>query len=129
MQERNPALASALLRMTMQARQYPPGDMHSDLEEESDDNMGFELFDGPADELAMEHREVSVTSKGDVNASFQVSGKINIPSDAEFHNITIVKLDLKVSREWVAVPKKDPVMHMMVGVPALVYWIKILILA
>jgi hypothetical protein len=75
--------------------------------------MGFGLFDGP-DEPEMVHVGGQVTSKGDVNASFGIPGTSNIPSDGESHNITIVKLDLPLEREWVTLPRKELHVHMMV---------------
>jgi hypothetical protein len=64
---------------------------------------------------AISHRVVEVTSKGDVNASFGILGTVSIPSDGDSHNITVVKLDLPLEREWVAVPRKEVSVHMMVG--------------
>ncbi|KAH8810168.1 hypothetical protein DL96DRAFT_1627882 [Flagelloscypha sp. PMI_526] len=80
-------------------------------EDDSDEDMGFGLFDDYAP--AMQHRVVQVTSKGDVNASFGIPGTVSIPSDGDSHNITIVKLELPLEREWVAVPRKEVSVHMM----------------
>ncbi|KAH8810172.1 hypothetical protein DL96DRAFT_1627895 [Flagelloscypha sp. PMI_526] len=81
-------------------------------EAEEVEDMALDVF-GEADGAAMSHRVVQVVSKGDVNASFGITGTINIPSDGDGHNITIVKLELPLEREWVAVPRKEVSVHMM----------------
>ncbi|KAH8810146.1 hypothetical protein DL96DRAFT_1716865 [Flagelloscypha sp. PMI_526] len=77
-----------------------------------EEDLGIESpFRG--ERAAMSHRVVEVTSKGDVNASFGIPGTVSIPSDGDSHNITVVKLDLPLEREWVAVPRKEVSVHMM----------------
>ncbi|KAF8340034.1 hypothetical protein F5887DRAFT_979609 [Amanita rubescens] len=49
----------------------------------------------------------TVTSKGNVSATFDVPGIITIPSDGAAHNVNIVKLNLEAIMSWVAVPKYD----------------------
>lgn len=51
------------------------------------------------------HMDVSSTSN--VNATFQVPGWINIPSDGIIHNVTIARLDLDATMSYVCVPKKS----------------------
>ncbi|KAJ7599850.1 hypothetical protein C8J56DRAFT_812753 [Mycena floridula] len=60
----------------------------------------------------MEMRETSVSSKGNVNATFHVPGLVSIPSDDASHNFTIVKLDLEANVTWLCVPKHDPQVHL-----------------
>jgi uncharacterized protein (TIGR02231 family) len=88
--------------------------------EESDDDMGFGLFDdGPVDESAPPPRMVVpsalVVSQGNITATFRVPGKTTVPSDGAVHSVTIAKLDLDAVVEWVAVPKKDPRTHLKVS--------------
>ncbi|KAG5640964.1 hypothetical protein DXG03_006525 [Asterophora parasitica] len=58
------------------------------------------------------HRELQVTSKGTVSATFEVPGLISIPSDNAAHNVTIAELKLGATMSWVCVPKKDSKMHL-----------------
>jgi uncharacterized protein (TIGR02231 family) len=76
--------------------------------EESDEDMGFGLFDG----AEMEHRGLQVSSKGNLSATFRVPGMISIPSDGEAHTVTIVQLKLEASLSWVTVPKEDARAHL-----------------
>lgn len=85
--------------------------------EESDDDMGFGLFDdGPAPVMAAP--AVAVTSKGNVSATFQVPGLISIPSDNGAHNVTIVELKLNATMSWLAVPKESSQVHLRVCLSA-----------
>ncbi|KAJ7239018.1 hypothetical protein B0H12DRAFT_1136594 [Mycena haematopus] len=54
----------------------------------------------------------SVTSKGNVSATFRVPGVVTIPCDGDAHNFTIVELSLKAAMSWVSVPKIDPKTHL-----------------
>ncbi|KAJ7119753.1 hypothetical protein C8R44DRAFT_788827 [Mycena epipterygia] len=54
----------------------------------------------------------SVTSKGNVSATFSVPGLVTIPCDGDTHNFTIVELSLKATMSWVSVPKLDAKMHL-----------------
>lgn len=60
----------------------------------------------------MEHRGLEVSSKGNITATFSVPGLMNIPSDGVSHNVTIVKLSLDATMEWVAVPKREAKVHL-----------------
>jgi hypothetical protein len=64
--------------------------------------------------LAMEHSKLSVMSKGNVSATFQVPGMISIPSDNNAHNVTIVQLKLNATMSWICVPKQDTKVHLKV---------------
>ncbi|KAJ7119770.1 hypothetical protein C8R44DRAFT_706692 [Mycena epipterygia] len=61
--------------------------------------------------MPMGFRGASVTSKGNVSATFRVPGLVSIPSDGEAHNFTIVELNLKATMSWVSVPKIDTKAH------------------
>jgi uncharacterized protein (TIGR02231 family) len=74
-------------------------------------------FDDSDEILSIGHRELQVSSKGYVSATFGVPGLINIPSDNVGHNVTIVKLTLDATMNWVCVPKKDTRVHLKVGSP------------
>ncbi|KAF9465719.1 hypothetical protein BDZ94DRAFT_1320020 [Collybia nuda] len=63
-----------------------------------------------AEEVA--NRFASVTSKGNIFVTFQIPNLITIPSDGTAHNVTIVELALEMLRSWIAVPKKDPRVHL-----------------
>ncbi|KAF5374163.1 hypothetical protein D9615_008847 [Tricholomella constricta] len=58
------------------------------------------------------HREMQVSSKGNVSATFEVPGLITIPSDGAAHNVTIAELKLAARMSWVCVPKKDTKTHL-----------------
>ncbi|KAF7340150.1 hypothetical protein MVEN_01933500 [Mycena venus] len=61
---------------------------------------------------AMGYTGASVTSKGNVSATFRVPGLVTIPCDNDAHNFTIVELSLKAAMSWVSVPKIDPKTHL-----------------
>ncbi|KAJ7071349.1 hypothetical protein C8F01DRAFT_1110168 [Mycena amicta] len=61
---------------------------------------------------AMAVASTSVSSKGNVNATFRVPGLVSIPCDGQAHNFTIVELDLKAMMSWVSIPKIDPKAHL-----------------
>jgi hypothetical protein len=73
--------------------------------------MGIGLFD---DDYDMGHRDLAVSSKGNVSATFQVPGMITIPSDGSAHNVTVVELKLNAAMSWVTVPKVDTRTHLKV---------------
>jgi len=60
----------------------------------------------------MGYAGASVTSKGNVSATFRVPGLVTIPCDGDAHNFTIVELSLKAAMSWVSVPKMDPKTHL-----------------
>lgn len=78
---------------------------------ESDEDMGFtESFTS----RGMPHIGSSVTSKGNVSATYRVPGRITIPADGAEHTFTIVQLNLDASMSWVSVPKVDTKTHLKV---------------
>ncbi|KAK7064746.1 hypothetical protein R3P38DRAFT_2826223 [Favolaschia claudopus] len=54
----------------------------------------------------------TVTSSGNVSATFRVPGLVTIPCDNDAHNFTIVELSLKAAMSWVSVPKMDAKTHL-----------------
>ncbi|TFK68831.1 hypothetical protein BDN72DRAFT_797234 [Pluteus cervinus] len=62
--------------------------------------------------VAMDHRGLSVSSKGNITATFQVPGTIDVPSDGASHNVTVTQLKLDATMSWVTVPKKDAKTHL-----------------
>lgn len=82
--------------------------------EESDNDMGFGLFDGD-DAPAMQSTSAPVASKGGVNAAFRVPGLVSIPPDGVARNVTIASLsngDLEARIVWLAVPSADAMVHL-----------------
>ncbi|KAK0446772.1 hypothetical protein EV421DRAFT_1791263 [Armillaria borealis] len=76
---------------------------------ESDDDMGFtDSFST----RGMAHIGSSVTSKGNVSATYRVPGRITIPADGAEHTFTIVQLNLDAFMSWVSVPKVDTKTHL-----------------
>ncbi|KAJ6555017.1 hypothetical protein DFH09DRAFT_1038356 [Mycena vulgaris] len=59
----------------------------------------------------MQFRGASVTSGGNVSATFRIPGLVSIPSDGETHHFTIVQLNLKAAMSWICVPKLDTKAH------------------
>lgn len=76
---------------------------------ESDDDMGFTDSFSPR---GMAHIGSSVTSKGNVSATYRVPGRITIPADGTEHTFTIVQLNLDAFMSWVSVPKVDTKTHL-----------------
>lgn len=74
---------------------------------ESDEDMEF---DGLT--RGMPHIGATVTSKGNVSATYRVPGRITIPADGTEHTFTIVELNLDASMSWVSVPKVDTKTHL-----------------
>ena len=83
---------------------------------ESEDRAFFSIQAGPGDisPPQMAKRELVVSSKGNVTATFQVPGLISVPTDNESHNVTISELKLDATMSWVAVPKKEAKVHLTV---------------
>ncbi|PFH53301.1 hypothetical protein AMATHDRAFT_1370 [Amanita thiersii Skay4041] len=52
-------------------------------------------------------RQTTISSRGNVSATFGVPGIITIPSDGSAHNVTITQLKLDAVMSWIAVPKVD----------------------
>ena len=65
----------------------------------------------------IKHRVLEVSSKGNVSATFSVPGLMSVPSDGVGHMVTIVKLELAATMEWVAVPKVQAKVHLKVRSP------------
>ena len=86
------------------------------LEESTDDFAlcYFQSAPGDVTPPQMAKRELVVSSKGNVTATFQVPGLISVPTDDESHNVTIAELKLDAIMSWVAVPKKEAKFHLTV---------------
>ncbi|KAJ6555010.1 hypothetical protein DFH09DRAFT_1365962 [Mycena vulgaris] len=69
-------------------------------------------YDDDSRGMLVEHATASVTSKGNVSATFRVPGLVTIPCDGEAHNFTITELELKAAMSWVSVPKLDAKTHL-----------------
>ena len=67
--------------------------------------------------MSIKHRGLDVSSKGNVSATFSVPGLMSVPSDGVGHMVTIVKLELAATMEWVAVPKVQAKVHLKVRSP------------
>jgi len=72
---------------------------------DSDVVMALGLFSKKKKSLCF--RDTTITSKGNVSATFTVPGTITIPSDDDAHNVTITQLKLGAAMSWIAVPKID----------------------
>jgi hypothetical protein len=55
----------------------------------------------------MQHLQVAATDNGGVMATFKVPGVVNLPSDAQQHNMTIAQLDLQADFIWYTIPSQD----------------------
>ncbi|KAF8605079.1 hypothetical protein BDV93DRAFT_537562 [Ceratobasidium sp. AG-I] len=86
-------------------------DTKEEEREESDDDMGFGLFDGgelmfETSAPAMAVRQAQVVSAGVLSATFGISGRSDIPSDQGSHKVVIAVLDLQAELEWICVPRE-----------------------
>ncbi|KAK0202646.1 hypothetical protein DFS33DRAFT_1341884 [Desarmillaria ectypa] len=98
--------------MMMRSRGMPLAFHRKSIVSESDENMGFGLFDEGPPSPSMPHIGSSITSKGNVSATYRVPGRITIPTDGAEHTFTIVQLNLDASMSWVSVPKIDTKTHL-----------------
>ncbi|KAF5330545.1 hypothetical protein D9619_005237 [Psilocybe cf. subviscida] len=55
----------------------------------------------------MRHLQVTASDKKGVMATFQVPGRVSLPSDMRQHNITIAQLDLDAEFSWYCMPQHD----------------------
>ncbi|KAI3622101.1 mucoidy inhibitor a [Moniliophthora roreri] len=78
-------------------------------EEESDDDMGFQLFD---DDTPMDVATASVNANSGMNPSFRVPGLVTIPSHGGERTFTIVELKLDALITWFSIPKVDTKVHL-----------------
>ncbi|CAE6427315.1 unnamed protein product [Rhizoctonia solani] len=74
-------------------------------DEESDDDMGFALFDdGPAPHMVI--RQAHVATAGVLSATFAIPGRSDIPSDESSHKVMVAVLDLGADLEWICIPRE-----------------------
>ncbi|KAF8324108.1 hypothetical protein DL93DRAFT_2176637 [Clavulina sp. PMI_390] len=72
-------------------------DTREAVEEDSDEDMGFGLFDdGPT---------ISVKEAG-LSLTYGITGKSSIPSNMDWHRVSIANIDLPAELEWITVPRK-----------------------
>ncbi|KAF8324105.1 hypothetical protein DL93DRAFT_97592 [Clavulina sp. PMI_390] len=65
--------------------------------EEFDDDMAFGLFDdGPAVDV----------KEGGLSLTYGIGGKSSIPSNTDWHRVSIANIDLPAELEWITVPRK-----------------------
>ncbi|KAH9475070.1 Protein F37C4.5 [Psilocybe cubensis] len=68
--------------------------------------------DEDEDEDMMEFDVSTVTSKGNVNATFLVPGLTTVPSDQEEHGVTIAELLLEAEISWICIPQGSTQVHL-----------------
>ncbi|KAH7322087.1 hypothetical protein B0J17DRAFT_582910 [Rhizoctonia solani] len=76
-------------------------------DEESDDDMGFGLFDDAGYSAPqMVTRQAHVATAGVLSATFGIPGRSDIPSDEGSHKVVVAVLDLDADLEWICVPRE-----------------------
>ncbi|KAF9522894.1 mucoidy inhibitor A [Crepidotus variabilis] len=92
----------------------PPPQRTAEETLESDDDMGFGLFDdGPVSTTAV----TSISQKSDLNTSYRIPGMCNIATHTQdWQTITVQELEFPKKLLWLSVPKKDPKVHLTVDV-------------
>ncbi|KAF7318769.1 DH domain-containing protein [Mycena chlorophos] len=93
----------------MRSAAAPPPRAQMEYQERAPNDDLMDIFGGPG--KPMDFLGASVTSKGNVSATFRVPGRVSIPSDGEVHNFTLVELKFAAVMSWVAVPKIDTKAH------------------
>ncbi|KAL0070047.1 hypothetical protein AAF712_002944 [Marasmius tenuissimus] len=78
-------------------------------DEESDDDMGFGLFDGGPE---LEPAVADVVSKGALSATFKIPGLVTVPPTTSQHTFTIAELKLDALMTWFSIPKVDARVHL-----------------
>ncbi|KAG9099450.1 hypothetical protein FS749_001257 [Ceratobasidium sp. UAMH 11750] len=90
----------------------PPGAAMPLPDEDSDEDMGFGLFDdtgefgGGGGMARMIVREAQVTAQGILSATFGIPGRSDIPSDQNSHKVVISVLEYEAELEWVCIPRE-----------------------
>ncbi|KAK1223181.1 hypothetical protein PQX77_013948 [Marasmius sp. AFHP31] len=79
--------------------------------EESDNDMGFGLFNGDSD-VELEPAVAAVVSKGALSATFKIPGLVTIPPTDTQHTFTITELKLDAFMTWFSIPKVDARVHL-----------------
>jgi hypothetical protein len=72
---------------------------HSDHNDTEDEQLEYDI----------QHQQTTISSEGNVSASFKVPGLITVPSSEQgtVHNVTIAQMTLGAELSWVSVPKVD----------------------
>ncbi|KAG9104890.1 hypothetical protein FRC06_006715 [Ceratobasidium sp. 370] len=107
----SPQLGSAMPTLSTWRIGFTPAAKEIEYEE-SDDDMGFGLFDG--DEggggggggARMVVREAQVTTQGILSATFGIPGRSDIPSDQNSHKVVISVLEYEAELEWTCIPRQ-----------------------
>ncbi|KJA24213.1 hypothetical protein HYPSUDRAFT_38990 [Hypholoma sublateritium FD-334 SS-4] len=60
----------------------------------------------------MQHQAVAVRNNGNSAATFRIPGYVNIPSDAQQHNVTIATVQVRAIFLWRTIPKIDTRVYM-----------------
>ncbi|KAG7444922.1 uncharacterized protein BT62DRAFT_987547 [Guyanagaster necrorhizus] len=76
------------------------------------DSKLFRSLDRGSRTPGMAYIGSSVTSKGNISATYRVPGRVTIPADGDEHTFTIVQMNLDASMSWVSVPKVDTKTHL-----------------
>lgn len=76
--------------------------------------MHYQMDESEGQAETINHRELAVSSAGNITATFRVPGTITVPSDGASHNVTVARLELDATMSWVSVPKQDAKTHLKV---------------
>lgn len=68
----------------------------------------------PIDTPIMQHQAMVASNKGSSAATFRIPGYVNIPSDAQQHNVTIATVEVRAVFLWRTIPKIDTRVYMTV---------------
>ncbi|EIN10081.1 hypothetical protein PUNSTDRAFT_102081 [Punctularia strigosozonata HHB-11173 SS5] len=115
-----PSVIRPMVRLS--ARKTSMATATAEANEESDDDMGFAIFDddmaGGGDREREHERRAMMTEPGTIvsesalSLSYAVEGKSSIPSDGESHQVSIASLTFEAKTSYVAVPRVEPVVYL-----------------
>ncbi|KAF8324090.1 hypothetical protein DL93DRAFT_96034 [Clavulina sp. PMI_390] len=91
------AHSSSTSRGEMRKKRKQSSETVASEREESDDDMGFGLFDGGP--------SIDVKEAG-LSFTYGIAGKSSIPSNEDWHRVSIANINLPAELEWVTVPRK-----------------------
>ena len=100
---------------------YIPRSVDEELEEESDDDMGFGLFDGgdtppaPVVPLPQLGQSAAVISKSPMTVSYTVEALTTIPSDGRSYKVLVAVVPFDAVITHVTTPRKSPIAYLQVG--------------
>ncbi|KAK0488983.1 hypothetical protein IW261DRAFT_1442573 [Armillaria novae-zelandiae] len=96
-----------MMQSMLLSRSAAPSSRKRSMLVESDEEMSFDSLT-----RGMPYIGSTVTSKGNVSATYRVPGRVTIPAGGVEHTFTIVELNLDASMSWVSVPKVDTKTHL-----------------